>query len=268
MMEAVELILSLKFAADQKLCDHFAFQSVQSNSDAIFDFIGEAKRGAPEEPIQPMRVLILNKSCFIKIVPTCISLVEDNVERAIRSIDDDGYKNLTAYLSDDFISRWLEKGKSMPTPGIEWKKMNANLSWSSNPFNQQELMLQQMFNVTQERPDPSRGEDLFYALRSGEMWPRIAEYQVFEELVRATIVAPCTSYLRHVGKDALDLLYMLEKREKNTTSRLVENRPDAFLAELFRYEFCHLDEVRLSQQLWRFYSFSTIGCEVVQKVAL
>lgn len=266
LIDAVKLVRALKYVVDEQRCDFLAWRVVGFNFEALVHASIPAG-GQNEPPQQLSRLELLIRPYFDKIVATCEPLVEDNLERAIKLADPGMYGNLTAYLSDDFISKWSKKGSAVAEIGIQWRKMNPSLSWLKGPCNQHELILQQLFGLVQEHPQPIDGKELFYVTKSGQKWAKIVDQKILDGLIKQKVVVPCASYLKEVGNDVFPLMYLaVSYNGPDWADKFLERRSDRFVADLFRYEFCHLQPVRLAYQLWKYYSYSTMERDVVQRV--
>lgn len=261
--DAINLILVLKFVVDEQRCDNLASGAVWLNFEAVNEAM-EEKLLRDDDDLQIPRIDSLFRQCFEKIVATCAPLAEENLEREIESIQDDGYRNLTAYLSEHFISQWSERANFVPGIGIRWKKMNPELDWSKGPFNQHELMLQQLFLQLDRHPQPLDGQELYYLTKNGERWPKIVDQQVLMDLIDARIVRPCRSYRDQVEANVFELMYQAANYNgQELTDKYLETRSHRFLANLFRYEFCHLDAFVVGGELWQFYLEATSALEEV-----
>lgn len=256
---AVRLILALRVALDEQRCDYVAAKATALNLNALEnenEQLGDLKNKKTDnkELKRLLRLDIIIRRSVERIAAQCGPQVEENLELAIKSIDDDGYTNLTSYLSQEFISNWTEWAKSKPGQGIQWKKINQSLSWSRHPFNQQELMLQQLFRLTSQKPELVAGEPEFREANGEEKWPTIGKQQVIKNLIQAVIVRPCMSYLKLVENNVFKLINTVAKYHgPEWTDRFLEQRSSQFLYDLFRYEFCHLEAPVLGHQLWKTY---------------
>lgn len=277
LIDTVRSILALKIVDDSQRCDYLAARAVMVNLKALANAISEPqqkKAGAKDDddeeegaaPKQLVRLEFIIRHYVEKIMDTCEKNAEETVERSIESIEDGGYHNLTEYLSEDFISRWTERSKSVAGMGIEFGKMNQSMSWSRAAFNHQEMMLQQLFAVTKEHPQPQRGKDLYYAMNNGEKWPQLLKQQALMNLFRSKVVQPCMSYLKSSDANAFSLIYRMAKYHgKEWIDKFEQKRSKRFFVHLFRFEFCHLEVPVVCHKLWKHYWDSTRGLDIVEK---
>lgn len=253
LIEAVRIVLAFKHAVEEHRCDALALKVWTTGQKVLAEGSKNLSRLEP-----------LIKAHLSQIMTTCTESVEENLERAIKSIEEDGYQQLTGYVSDDFIAQWSELSKSQPDIGIEFRKMNLSLSWSRQPFNQHDLLLDQLFRVTEEHPQPVNGRELYYEKKNGDKWPKIAKQQPLKDLIRQKIITPCMGYLNKVDMNVFRLIYAAAKLNgAHWIDSFLAKRSDSFMANLFRYEFCHLEPPVIGHQLWRHYWFSTRELNIV-----
>lgn len=251
LIDAVKLFMALKFVVDEKRCDSLAARAWMANLRALLK--GSKKLA---------RLDALIRHQFELIVATCTPLVEKNLQEAIQTIPDHSYTNLTAYLSDEFISQWSDRANYEPGAGVQWKKMNPDLNWSKEPLTLQELMLRQLFRVMGDRKQPL-GE--YRVKETGEKWPIMLHPEVLKGHLDRNLVRPCTGYVNETSPKALWLIYQVARYEgEQWLDEFLNERSHQFLADLFRFEFCHLDGQTVGTQLWKFYFHTAKEREAVE----
>lgn len=206
-------------------------------------------RGQPEPST---RVSFLILTYMERIAENCETNLVGRLEKAIKSVVKNGYRKLSVFLNRQFLLDWQQSDTRLRA--LKLNKMNPELDWTKRTDLGQGMILGKLVDVSDgDKLIGWRSKDdhrSVYQHYSAKRWPKLTKIQL-KSLVRKHLVTPCTNYLKEVDENVLRLFYLAAKHLGDKwAANFVARRSEEVRFELFKYEFCHIEQPNFTNQLW------------------